>query len=55
MTTHTTEIRAALLITLLIMAVVTIAFIPNTINVLASILGLVAGIVLGALSGGRSA
>jgi hypothetical protein len=40
---------------LLIMATVAIAFVPSTVDMVASIVGLLAGLALGILSGGRSA
>lgn len=52
--THSTEVKVALAL-LLFLALVTIAIVPSTINMIASFVGLIAGLALGILSGGRSA
>lgn len=48
------ELRIALAL-LVFLTAITIAFVPSTINMIASFVGLIAGLALGILSGGRSA
>lgn len=52
--TSSVEIRVGLFL-LFLMAAIAIAFVPSTVDMVASIVGLIAGIALGILSGGRSA
>lgn len=54
---ETKEIRYWGLILLLIAALIVVvaAFSPHTIDLAASVIGLVAGLIVGALTGGRSA
>lgn len=51
---HAVEVRIALVV-LVFLTAMTIAFVPSTINMVASFVGLIAGLALGILSGGRSA
>lgn len=54
MVTTSAEIKIGLFL-LLLMTAITIAFVPNTMDIVASFVGLIAGLALGILSGGRSA